>query len=99
MHVGLGRGHHDVRICPLAIDHPAALGETHRDFTLRIRAAGDVVDGIKQQFRTAVDHRLHRLERGIHRPAAIRLGILFAALVGNHQARMRRFSRFRTDLE
>ena len=45
--IRLGRGHHDVGIRAVTVDDAPAPGQAHRDFALRVRAAGDVVHRVQ----------------------------------------------------
>ena len=41
-------GDHDISIRALAVEDSAVFGDSHRDLTLRIGAAGNVVDRVEQ---------------------------------------------------
>src|SRR3990172_5203117 len=69
--IGLGRGDDDVRVRPVAVDDAPALLQAHGDLALRVRAGGDVADGIEQQLAVGADDAVNRLEGRIHRPAAL----------------------------
>ena len=96
--VRLGRRDHDVGVGALAVDHAPVLRQPHGHLALRIGAAGDVVHRVEQQVRPTVDHRFERLEGGVDRARAEAVGLLFGAVVGEHELRVRRLARFRTYL-
>ena len=49
--ISLGRGNHDVGVGALPVDDAAVFRKTHRDFALRVGAAGDGLHGIPVEVR------------------------------------------------
>src|SRR5580765_8412911 len=72
--VGLGRGDHDIGIRADAVDDASALRQAHRHLPLRLSAGGHGVHREEQQLGAALRDRLDRLEGGVDRAVALRLG-------------------------